>query len=98
MCGLIQSSSAMIRRVFDGAIAMPFDPRGSWSSCSYRSRCGSGVAADAALAVERLRALPRFTFSMSPPMLPSLKVSAIHGSKCVMHARLHVRMLVRDRS
>ena len=39
------SSSACLPVVFDGATAMPFDPRGSVSSCVNVSAAGMSVAA-----------------------------------------------------
>src|SRR6266516_4409101 len=61
-------------------MAMPLDPDGSPSPSSSAPLRGA-TAPESPYNAARSRTLMR---SMSPPMLPSVNDSAIHGSKCVI--------------
>ena len=63
-------------------MAKPFEPGGLGRRVDAVARRAAALRGGL-LAVERLE-LASDTRSMSPPMLPSLNVSAIHGSNCVM--------------
>ena len=81
--------------MFDGATAMPFDPVGSTKSgVSSATSLSRRATSSENSSRERLE-LRRLTRSMSPPMLPSLKVSAIHGSnRLITRGHIWMRMKV----